>query len=132
MNRALLDGVKERFESIDETMSAEIFNIFASDTENLEFTLRRGRAYIFNLMDNKQASLAVRKFGFEAVEKAAREDWIIYAEQDMEGVWQFSSKTAKDTIIQYAEQITIDMVCRPKEYPSWAWDLVREPLVNFL
>ena len=132
MNENFKQEIKDRFLGFDETANAKIFNIFANDIDNLEQTLRKEDAYVFNLLDNKQAAMAVRKFGFEPVAKVANEDWIIYAECDAEGKWRFSSKAPSIAVSEYLEPIIYDIIYRPKEYPSFVWEAISQPLMNLI
>lgn len=132
MNKKFKEAIKEALLGFDESMNAEIFNIFANDIDNLEQTLRKDDVYVFNIMDNRQAALAVRKFGFEAVANATKDDWVIYAERDANDQWQFSSKAPSATVEQYLEHIIYDIASRPKEYPSYVWEVVAGPLTNLI
>lgn len=133
MNQQFKSAVWERLSGYDESSLAEIFNIFAADIDNREFVLNTDEAYIFNIMNNNQAALAVRKFGFEAVANASKEDWIIYAEKDAAGEWQFSSKSPTAAIEKHLEAIIHDIAARPRDYPSWVWTgIISQPLTNLL
>lgn len=114
----------------DETSLAEIFNIFANDIDNLEQTLRKEEVYVFNIMDNRQAALAVRKFGFETISKATKDNWIIYAEKGENGKWNFTDKAPSSAVEQFLEYIICDIIARPKEYPSWVIGAISIPLIK--
>lgn len=132
MNKKFKEAVKESLSGFDESMNAEIFNIFANDIDNLEHTLRKEDVYVFNIMDNRQAALAVRKFGFEAIADATKDDWVIYAERGADGKWQFSSKAPSVAVEQHLEYIIYDIASRPKEYPSYVWEAIVGPLTNLI
>lgn len=122
MNEKFKAAIQERMDSFDQTMLAEIFNIFASNYDNLDLFLREEETYVFNILNNKQAARAVAKFGFETVSKAANEDWIIYAKKSNGGDWEFSNKSPGSAVSDHLENIICDIVSRPKEYPSWVID----------
>ena len=124
MNDKFKVDIQERIDSFDQSMLAEIFNIYASDYDNIEFYLNQDETYVFNILDNKQASRAVAKFGFETVAKAANEDWIIYAKKSENGKWEFSNKSPGEAVSEHLENIICDIISRPKEYPSWVIDEV--------
>lgn len=124
MNAKFKADMQERLSSFDQSMLAEIFNIFASNYDNLEFYLHKDETYVFNILDNKQAARAVAKFGFEAVSKAANGDWIVHAEKDENGVFVFSSKSPESAVNEQLENIICDIISRPKEYPSWVIEQV--------
>ena len=130
MNEKFKADIWCKLEDLDQSALAEIFNIYARDYDNLEFHLHKDEAYVFNILDNKQAAKAVAKFGFEAVSKAANEDWIIYAEKDENGVWVFSSKSPMSAVNEHLEYIIYDIISRPKEYPAWVMDAVSPVICN--
>ena len=69
MNKKFLNAVIEIMSTYDEAMNAEIFNIFASNRDNIDFGLIKNGVYVFNMTDNSQAAQAVKKFGFDVLTK---------------------------------------------------------------
>lgn len=132
MNAKFKAVLQERMDSLDQSMLAEIFNIYASNYDNLEFYLHEEETYVFNILDNKQAARAVAKFGFETVSKAAKEDWIIYAKKSNGGEWEFSNKSPRAAVCEHLDNIICDIVSRPKEYPSWVIDEVSPVLCQLI
>lgn len=134
MNKEFKNEVIEKLQNYDETSLAEIFNIFASNPMNIDYGILKNGVYVYNMMDNTQAAKAVKKFGFDTMQKAVTEnlDWMLYAEQDNDGKWQFTSKAPSICIGEYAENIIYDMIDRPKDYPAWAWEIIATPLTNFI
>lgn len=132
INSKFKEEVKGNILFNDETSLAEIFNIFANDIDNLEQTLRKEEVYVFNIMDNRQAALAVRKFGFEAISKASKDNWIIYAEKDENDKWDFTDKAPSSAVEQFLDYIICDIIARPKEYPSWVIDAISSPLIKLI
>lgn len=134
MNKKFLNAVIEIMSTYDEAMNAEIFNIFASNRDNIDFGLIKNGVYVFNMMDNSQAAQAVKKFGFDVVKKAVEQnhDWMLYAEKDNNRQWKFSSKSPSKCFAEYAEKIVYDILNRPKDFPSWAWEAVAAPLNELL
>lgn len=134
MNKKFKDAVVEQMYSYDEASLAEIFNIFASNRDNIDYGLIKNGVYVFNMMDNAQAAQAVKKFGFDVVQKAVSEnhDWMLYAEQDNNHKWQFTSKAPSVCVSEYAEKIICDILSRPKDFPGWAWEIISRPLTMFI
>lgn len=130
MNEKFKAAVWECLDGLDSSDLADIFNIFASDYDNLEFYLRKDEVYVFNILDNKQAAHAVAKFGFEAIEKASKDDWIIYAQKSDNKDWEFISKSPRVAISEHLESVICDIISRPKEYPSWVIEQVAPIVCN--
>lgn len=134
MNEQFKQAVLENLHGYDETSVAELFNIFASNPMNIDCGIFKNGIYVFNMMDNTQAAKAVKKFGFDIVQKAVSEnlDWMLYAEQDSNGKWKFTSKAPSVCAHEYIEHIIFDIIDRPKDYPTWAWEILSLPLSQLL
>lgn len=134
MNKKFLKTIIDEMNTCDEAMNAEVFNIFASNRDNIDYGLIKNGVYVFNMMDNNQAAQAVRKFGFDVVQKAVEEnhDWMLYAEKDNNQKWKFSSKSPSSCFGEYAEKIIYDIINRPKDYPAWVWETVARPLIELV
>lgn len=134
MNKELKQEIIEKLQNYDEESLAEIFNIFASNPMNVDYGILKNGVYVYNMMDNAQAAKAVKKFGFDTMQKAVAEnqDWMLYAEQDNNGKWRFASKAPSICVCEYAENIIYDMIDRPKDYPAWAWSIIATPLTMLI
>ncbi len=131
MNKNLIKAVLDNMLDCDETQSAEIFNIFANNPERLSYGYEHGE-YIFNIRDNRQAAKAVAMFGFWEVYEAAQNDWIIRAKKNSEGNWEFSNVAPSAQIEAQIEEIILDIVARPRDYPAWVWESIENPLICYL
>lgn len=132
MNKKFKADMQECMDSFDQSMLADIFNIFASNYDNLEFYIHEEEVFVFNILDKRQAARAVAKFGFETVAKAANEDWIIYAKKSEGKDWEFTSKSPREAVREHLENIICDIISRPKEYPSWVIEDVSPIVCNLL
>lgn len=131
MNKKLAKEIFEKFRDCGETECAEIFNIYANDPERLSWGYDN-EEFVFNIMDKRQAAKAVSMFGFKAVADASQDDWIIRAKKNDKGEWKFSNVAPSVHLEAKIEDIILDILWRPRDYPAWVWELIQQPLTNYL
>lgn len=131
MNNELLQNLKDEILRNDPNDLAELFNIYSKNTS--EVLQSDEEQYVFNIMNNKQAAKAVLMFGFETVEKASQEDWIIFAKKNPDnGKWEFSNKSPESALNSVFELFVYDVICTPFSYPKWVSEAIGPHIATHL
>lgn len=131
MNKELLQTLKDVVLGNDPTDLAELFNIYSKNCSE-EYNSDEER-YVFNILNNRQAAKAVAMFGFETVENAAKDDWIIFANKDIDtGKWEFSNKSPESALDSVFELFVYDVICTPFSYPKWVSEAIGPHIATHL
>lgn len=129
MNKKFKAAVIDILTGYDESSLAEIFNVFATNPENIDYW-DKPEQMVFNIMDNWQAARAVRRFGLQAVAEASQDDWVVFAQKGADGKWQFSSKAPSEAVMENVEKIIWDIIAAPHNYPKWVWEAFALPVTQ--